>query len=279
MIVDRAYGARFAFLAGAAAIAVIAAASSWPRHEDRTTRSAATRVSTRTASPISADRGALPKYLQGIRGDLFLAPHAIAPARPPVMPAAQSSAAPPRSVAAPEDPLVDYAYTGAVTLGEQRLALVENRKTRVGRYVSVGDAFGGGTVAGIDERTLTVRIGSTPRRLALNEDFKLVPLDRSAAWMTQGPGGTGATGGPGGPNGAPGGVPGPGGMPGPGGRGFPGGPGFPPGTPTPGPGGAPAGGAVTSVQSGTVTFSLPMGAQTIAAPVDSVIEFNAEPKR
>src|SRR5438309_11218319 len=105
-------------------------------------------------------------------------------------------------------------------MGGERMALVENRKTRVGKYLSVGDAVEGATVSAIDEKSISLQLGGSPHSLALNTDYKLVPLARSADYLTQNA--NGAPGTPGAPGA--GGIPGMPGMPGaPNGAGSPGG--------------------------------------------------------
>jgi len=180
----------------------------------------------REAAPIVAvsqtdsARKPLNFYTGGVRKDLFSAPE---PPRPKETPKPQ--AAPPPPPPAPPvvvNPFADYAYAGTVTMGEKRMALIENTKTKEGQYLGEGDAFMGGKISQISDRMVTVEVAGAPQMIAKRDDFKLTPLDKSAPYLQGAPaqGAPGAPGQTGAPSpgaapapGGPGGFPGMGGMP------------------------------------------------------------------
>lgn len=146
----------------------------------------------------AASRKPLSYYTGGIRATLFSsAPGTPAapvtkPIAPPVVPALP---------AVPEkiDPFNDYAYSGTVTMDGESVALVENSKTREGLFLKKGETFLGGTVGEITDRSLKVTIAGVERMMAKTDNFKLTPLDKSAAYLTPAA--------PGAPGGAPGAMP------------------------------------------------------------------------
>lgn len=151
----------------------------------------------------ATDRKPLSFYTGGVRGDLFNAPLAPAPAPKKVETKKTLEKPAPPPAPAVVDPYADYSYTGTVTVGGKLMALVENVKTKEGQYLSVGDSFVGAKVTDIGERTLTLDMAGSPKVLAKTDDFKLTPLDKSAAYLTAQPQQTGP-GQPGQPNAVPG---------------------------------------------------------------------------
>ena len=99
----------------------------------------------------------------------------------------------------PPDPLADYVYSGTVIMGDKRMALLENTKTKDGQFVKVGDTFHGGLVTQIEAGQVSLRLGDAMRMMPKSLAINLTPLDRNAAFL-----GGGQTG-PGGPGGRPGG--------------------------------------------------------------------------
>src|SRR5258706_15933691 len=77
---------------------------------------------------------------------LFGMPAATRPKQTPTTP----KQAPAAKVDAP-DPLGDFLFTGAVTIDGKEYALLENRKTREGEFVAVGDEFHGFRLSGIEK--------------------------------------------------------------------------------------------------------------------------------
>ena len=82
---------------------------------------------------------------------------------------------------APVDPFVDFAYTGTVTTGNQTLAIIENKKTKEGQFLHVGDSFMGYRIDRIELASLNLSLGGQKKMLAKNDDYKLTPLDKDAA--------------------------------------------------------------------------------------------------
>ena len=142
----------------------------------------------RHSTPVLAEnRRPLLYYTDGVRGDLFNATPAPVPKpKPPKKTEPKKPVLPPPP---PEliNPFADYAYTGTLNIGGQIVALVENVKTKEGQYLKQGDAFIGGTIAQISDRTLTVNIAGTPQRLAKTDNYRLTPLDRNAPFMNAQP--------------------------------------------------------------------------------------------
>lgn len=147
-----------------------------------------TRVSTAASDPSEATRKPLSYYTGGVRPDLFTAPLPPAP-----KPKVETKPAPPPAPPVIVNPFADYAYSGTVGMGDRLMALVENIKTKEGQYLQEGDPFMGGKVARITDRLLTIDVAGKQQMLAKSDDFKLTPLDKSAAFLqpnaqTAGPG-------------------------------------------------------------------------------------------
>lgn len=170
---------------------------------DRRAASITTQVKHAPGAPA---RRNLEFYSSGIPSTLFGAPTEPKPT-PPLAPkkAQMTNVTPVQPVA---DPFTDYAYSGTVSSGGQTMALIENRKTREGWFLATGQPFLGGTVTLVDERQVVISLGTTTRTLAKTDDYKLVPLDKSASFLSGGTDGAppAAPGGgtPGGPGGGPG---------------------------------------------------------------------------
>jgi hypothetical protein len=65
----------------------------------------------------------------------------------------------------------------------KNFALIEDRKTREGWFVEVGDTLGGGIVGDISGNEVAVKpptAGKPDRRLTMNSRYSLVPLDKGA---------------------------------------------------------------------------------------------------
>jgi len=132
------------------------------------------------------ERKPLSYYTSGVRDNLFDAP--LAPAPPPkitVTKAPTTKVTVPSGPPAIVDPFADYTYTGTMQVGGQLVALVENNKTKEGLFLKPGDSLVGGKVTAINDRMVTLDVMGTPKMLAKTDDFKLTPLDKSAAFMTQ----------------------------------------------------------------------------------------------
>ena len=116
-----------------------------------------TSVSDKTAknhSGLGADtvenagsRRSLDFYTKGVRGTLFSAPQPPPVAKPKAI--IVKPLPPPPRIIVPEvkpveiNPFADWSYTGTVTVGETKMALIENSKTKEGRYLKQGEEFQG----------------------------------------------------------------------------------------------------------------------------------------
>jgi len=129
----------------------------------------------------------LPARLSSVSPDLFSPPAPPTPQREPAPPppVARTQRALPRFL--PPDPLTDFVYSGSVTLGGKRYALVENSKTKEGKYVKAGDTLLGEKVRQVGPEQLVLRQGSKTRTLAKSETINLTPLNQSAAYLNPGP--------------------------------------------------------------------------------------------
>jgi hypothetical protein len=158
-----------------------------------------------------SERRPLSFYTGSVRTDLFNAPY-VAPVEKP-KPAPKPKKEPVDlsipTTPEPVNPFSDYAYTGTVNANGKMVALIENTKTKEGQYLKEGDPFMGGTISGITDRTVDIDVAGKHESLAKTDDFKLTPLDKSAAYLTAAPAQTGVPGAPGQP-----GQPGQPGMPG-----------------------------------------------------------------
>lgn len=156
-----------------------------------------------------------------------------------------SSAPGPATPAAPPDPLKDWAYVGTVAIGPDVYAVVENKASKQGYYLKVGDSFEGATVEQIGQAEVLVTLAGASRFLSKSSAFNATPLNAAAA-----------------PGGAPGGVPGgagPGGKPGGPAPGAPPQPGTRPAPagPKAAPQAAPAGARLTVPAGGAIRLAAP----------------------
>ncbi|MCX6359112.1 MAG: hypothetical protein NT029_04870 [Armatimonadetes bacterium] len=205
-------GSRPVWVAGAATTVVLAAVMVVAQTRRETVTSTPRRAGAQPQATVrlpaaKPGRSPLEFYVGAVRGDLFTSPQASAPLPAPV-PVVKPLPPPPAPVVV--DPFADMAYTGTVTIGGQTLAVVENTKTKEGQFARKGDSVVGGTVTDITDRTLTVSVSGVPRTLTKTEDYKLVSLDKNAAFLSAQPGQPGAP--P--PLGAPGAMPAPAAAPG-----------------------------------------------------------------
>ena len=144
------------------------------------------------SAPASSDtRPSLAFYTQRVHGGLFSAPQPPAPKfhrtafyhRPPQIEPSQDTE--PSIVPAPIDPFVDWSYDGTVKMGDTVMALLENTKTKEGQYVQTGSTFLDARVERITERSLTLRSGDKTYTLPKSQKITVVPLDKSAPYLTQ----------------------------------------------------------------------------------------------
>ena len=143
-----------------------------------------------TASADTGSRRSLDFYAKGVRSSLFSAPQPPPPAKPkpiPVQPAPK-----PKPIYIPPvvpveiNPFADWSYTGTVTMGETKMALVENTKTKEGQYLKQGENFLGAQVSQVTDQMVSFMAGSKPYLLAKSDNVNVVQLDRSAPYLNGG---------------------------------------------------------------------------------------------
>lgn len=135
----------------------------------------------------TSERRPLSFYTGEVRSDLFSAPQPPAPPKP--KPAPVKPAPAPIVPVAPVNPFADWAYTGTVTMNDTMMALLENTKTKEGRYVKVGEDFIGAKVGDITDQMVTLQSAGKPWQLAKSDNITVTPLDKSAAFLTATPAG------------------------------------------------------------------------------------------
>ena len=190
-------------IVGAACTGIVYAAGSLGVKETRRIASVNPKAAPQNASvEWTPGRKQLDYYSGGIASQLFGVPSE------PKPPPAKPLPLPPPPMPEAPDPFSDFVYSGTVSLNGQTLALLENRKTKAGHFLGVGQPFLGGKVASLNDRQVVIDLGTTTRALAKTDDFKMVSLDRNAPFMGSGgqPGGPGGAPGP--PSGGSGGMPG-----------------------------------------------------------------------
>ena len=172
-------------LGGAALSAIVLAQGGKPVSKTAASSAAKADEEPTKVELVRAERKPLEFYTGAVRGDLFSAPQ---PAPPPT-PKVEAPKTPPPAVTPvqPINPLDDYVYSGTVTLNGEKLALLENKKTRDGEYKKVGETFMGGKITEITERSVSLDVAGKTNMLAKSDDYKLTPLDKSATFLTAAP--------------------------------------------------------------------------------------------
>ncbi len=132
----------------------------------------------------AGSRHSLEFYTKGVRESMFSAPQPPPPEKPKPIPAVPPP--PPPKIVVPVivpveiNPFADWVYTGTVTIGEMKMALIENSKTREGHYLKLGEMFQGAQVSQVTDQMVSFMAGPKPYLLAKSDNFNLVPLDRNA---------------------------------------------------------------------------------------------------
>lgn len=133
-------------------------------------------------------------YTQSVSNSLFNAPQ-------PPAPTVVVVKAPPKVAAKPEikpvpikvpeiNPFAEWTYTGTIVMGDQTIALLENKKTSEGNFVKVGDTISsvnGAQVQSVTSDMVTLNIGKKPYMLSKSDTINITPLDRSAAPLSTQP--------------------------------------------------------------------------------------------
>ncbi len=146
-----------------------------------------------------AARRSLDFYTGGMRAGMFSSPQPPLPksAALPVPPAPKVTRPKPVVVpVAPVNPFADWAYTGTVRVGDNRVALLENSKTKEGEYVRPGDTFMGANVASVTDQMVVITSAGKTAQLAKSDNVTVTPLDKSATALAP-PAGTPPPGAPG----------------------------------------------------------------------------------
>lgn len=92
----------------------------------------------------------------------------------------------------PPSPLADWVYSGTVTSGERKLALLENKKLNEGKYVEAGNSFQlpgsalGAHVDSVEDQVVTITIDGKISQLVKSDTINVIPLDRSAPYLNNG---------------------------------------------------------------------------------------------
>ncbi len=163
--------------------------------------------------PATEESGRRPLsfYTGGVRGNMFSPPQ---PPKPKVV--VVKKVEPPKNIPLPKidpppppNPVQDWSYNGVIKMGETRMALLENTKTKEGQYVKEGESFLGSQVGQITDQSITMSTGGKPQMLAKSDTINVTPLNANASFLNNGGGQPGAP--PPMPNGMPQ-MP-PGGMP------------------------------------------------------------------
>lgn len=132
-----------------------------------------------SAGDTTSARRPISFYTQEVRGSMFSAPQPPAPKPPP--------AEKPRTVVVPPvkvDPWATWSYNGTVTVGEEKMALLENTQTKEGQWVHPGDNFMGAKIDKITDQMVTLTSAGKPHMLAKADTIVITPLDRSASYLT-----------------------------------------------------------------------------------------------
>ncbi len=144
--------------------------------------------------PETDDSGRRPLefYTGGVRGNMFSPPQ---PPKPFVKKPVVVKVTPPKKVELPQVPVVeinpfqDWAYTGVITMGESRMALLENTKTKEGQYVKPGETFLGSQVSTITDQGITFATGKKSQMIAKSDTINVTPLSANAPFLQGGGGG------------------------------------------------------------------------------------------
>jgi uncharacterized membrane protein YgcG len=145
----------------------------------------ATRSAADTATADTSGRRPISFYTQEVRGSMFSAPQP--PAVKVEAPIKEKPIPPVKVEPLVINPLAGWAYNASATVGDKKLALLENVQTKEGQWVHVGDNFMGTKVDSISDQMVTVTSMGKPTMLAKSDTINVTQLDRSAAYLTAQP--------------------------------------------------------------------------------------------
>lgn len=153
---------------------------------DEKTASKAGTPSVASTERVASTRRPLSFYTQEIRGGMFSEPQPPEPKPVVSKPVILTPPDPePSVVPAPVNPFVDWAYDGTVKMGDKIMALLENTKTKEGQYVQEGDNFLDAKVKGVTEQVVTLDASGKPYTISKTDSITVVPLDKSAAYLSE----------------------------------------------------------------------------------------------
>ncbi len=133
------------------------------------------------------DRHDLSFYTSNVHNGMFSAPVPPAPkaVTPPVVVVKKDP--PQKPIILPAiNPFADWSYTGTVHIGDNTIALIENKLTGEGQYVKVGDQIpnmGKAVVKSVDDRMVTIITegnATKPAMLAKADTIVVTPLNFDA---------------------------------------------------------------------------------------------------
>jgi len=155
--------------------------TSVPRSPGRSVQVAQAPVAAQ-AAPVSDDgRRPVEFYTGSVRGGLFSAPEPPAPKQPKVVETPKALKEPKVDVQPEEvNPFDNWTYSGIITSGTEKIAVIENRTTKEGVFLKVGDSTQGARLTEIENNMLTFKAGKKPYYLAQSQNMNVTPLDRSA---------------------------------------------------------------------------------------------------
>jgi len=133
----------------------------------------------KTVASTSSRRRSIDFYTGDVRASMFSEP--VAPAPPDLTPVVKP--VPPARV----DPFADWNYTGTATIGDDKIAILENINTHDGVLLHVGDKFLGTKVSEISGSLLTFGTGATSKSLFVSMNTSYIPLSASAGFLAPKP--------------------------------------------------------------------------------------------
>ena len=137
---------------------------------------------TETKAAPASGRPSLDFYTHGVRDSMFSAPQ---PPKVKEAPASkQARVIVPKVNPAFINPFADWSYAGTVTAGDKKMALLENRMSKEGQYVTPGKKFMGAEVKTVTDQMVTVVSAGKPYTFAKSDEIDVTPLSASAAYMT-----------------------------------------------------------------------------------------------
>lgn len=155
------------------------------RSPAKTVRVALAERATSEDKPAPNARPSVDFYTKGVRAGMFSAPQPPPPKPAPVVKLPKVIVPPVTPVIV--NPYADWGYSGTVTAGDKKMALLENRTTKEGQYVQQGQSFMGAEVKSITDQSVTLVSAGKPYTFAKSDEINVTPLTASAAYLTAPP--------------------------------------------------------------------------------------------